>query len=272
MSGNFQSPLDSSHELEDSHCMDREKTKQSRLPREAAPPPRLHILHLLLWTLCTAVYLALVRAIDDVPKEMSSSFSMLRHASSLVNSIFVGAALTGGGVLVHAYRRHGTPLIRHPGHWLVLVSAAFSMLMLLIFVASYVLPSDGSTDGVFFLVYGGVYMGSAVGYAFAIQESELLRWKLIFVAIFGMAAMQGIHFFGIWATFDHFPEWSLFSTLPNWGRLLVCLGIVIVSIVDARKGRHRDWLHWIGVATYIVNSIVAVVWIIAIRYIDMSTS
>ena len=37
--------------------------------------------------------------------------------------------------------------------------------------------------------------------------------------------------------------------------------IVIVSIVDAWKGRHRDWLHWIGVATYIVNSIVAVVWI-----------
>ncbi len=82
--------------------------------------PRLSIRHLMLWTLCCAVYWALIR-------EDNARSTTHLHAG-LLSSIVTGAEFAGVITLISMRVRGGPPLLKHPGHWLLLISAIFTLI------------------------------------------------------------------------------------------------------------------------------------------------
>ena len=85
--------------------------------------PRLSILHLMLWTLCSALCLALMRAIYALQSAGPRSFVAIQDASSVMQGMIAGAVLAGSLVLLRTRFRSGPPMLRQPGHWLLFVSA-----------------------------------------------------------------------------------------------------------------------------------------------------
>ena len=88
-------------------------------PFGPASQPRLGISHIMLWTLGSAMILAMYRALADLadmPEQARAQWYVMR----IGYSIAYGAALAG--VILFAYRRltKGAPFPVMPGHWLLL--------------------------------------------------------------------------------------------------------------------------------------------------------
>ena len=73
----------------------------------AVPTPRLSIAHLMLWTLCCAVYWALIRAVNAI--------STTHIVPELLSSIVKGAVFAGVITLISARVRGEPPLLKQPG-------------------------------------------------------------------------------------------------------------------------------------------------------------
>src|SRR5437879_6422693 len=105
-------------------------------PREAgcAPAPvvssapRLRIAHIMLWTACTAAYLAVQRL---WPPECSVRVGDARLAFLAAFAFLAGPSLAAL-VLLPVWRRAGHRFPSYPGEWLLLISGAFLVLMMLV--------------------------------------------------------------------------------------------------------------------------------------------
>ena len=76
--------------------------------------PRFRIAHLLLWTLCTALYLSASQLIRSLSTELSV-FDNLMDVSGVFAGTVIGAAIAGTGVLIYSRLQYGPPLCFHPG-------------------------------------------------------------------------------------------------------------------------------------------------------------
>ena len=79
-----------------------------KTPFASIRTPRLSVLHLMLWTLCSAVYLTLIRAVYLL-QEMPDDYAAIQQSSSVFYGMIGGAVLTGAVVLGHARLRYGHP-------------------------------------------------------------------------------------------------------------------------------------------------------------------
>src|SRR5688572_25596419 len=91
-----------------------------RIPLGKSDVRRLHLWHLMLWMALSCAFYLLFAA-----EEGRESLQDLQLRLLLLSyGIAAGGELTGAIELVYARVRLGKGLVEHPGHWLLLISAA----------------------------------------------------------------------------------------------------------------------------------------------------
>jgi len=117
-------------------------------------------------------------------------------------------------------------------------------------------------------VFASLSLTVAIAYVFAATTSEQLRWKMVFGAIAIFGVLKSLNYVGVYFQSREYTSWL--SSLRNYAGVLMCGCVVFVSIADATAGVRRDWLHWIGVATFLASTCVFLLlkigwWLIAAR-------
>lgn len=208
-------------------------------PLAAVPAPRLSIRHLMLWTLCCAVYWALIR-------EVNARSTTHMHAG-LLSSIVTGAEFAGVITLISMRVRGGPPLLKHPGHWLLLISAIFTLISYPVIHTvsrsiALMTPQDpGSWE---FVVLRVLFLFPPTAFAFAAARIGDRSWKVLFVGMFLLGVPGYLYFLGINLPGSYFRPWP---------KLVLASAMVVVSIVEMKTGPRRDWLHWTGVTTHLAS-------------------
>jgi hypothetical protein len=235
---------------------------EDRSPFAPARTPRLSILHFMLWTFCSAAVLTLFRTIESLQGDLPEGYASVQRVSSVLSGVISGAVLAGAIVLVHTRVRGTPPMLRHPGHWLLLVTAIVTLTQLAAYVLILLLFGIG--DMFFLLIYGATSLFAVIAYVLAVLRNVAVRWKVCFGAIAAIDALQGIFYVGIWA---FGPQLAILTAVARWGHPFLAGWVAVVSLVDLVVGQRRDWLHWTGVTTYAMTSGIALIWMIAAWFI-----
>lgn len=228
--------------------------------------PRLSIVHLMLWALCTALYLAWRRLLGslvqfpevDIPA-LPTGQLIVNYASAALRAGAWGAVLTGALVLMRRRLRVGSPLAFQPGHWLLIGYALLTVThMPLDLFATLSLPSElasgkgvaipnGINDSQLFRVFSRSVplVVSLAVYGLAFRRNVSPWWKTVFGALAVAGVLQPIIFhLGLYFILPlQLPQWLHSVMLP--------IGIIAVCLWETALGRRRDWLHWSGVAAYV---------------------
>ncbi len=249
---------------------------------EPRPLPRLGISHLFLWMLCTSLYLAATRqSLEGLSAqwetqgvEITAALQarlILRYVWLILTGCTSGAAWAGIAVLLVTRIRGGAPLLRQPGHWILLVVGIQAGVFLLVYFLSY-----QSLGGNSFLFTTGFRLLSSMAmvvlYTIAAWRSRFRRWT----AFFATMVMQQI-FDSLMACVSVALAiaWrqSILWWIMSWHRwvqvgaiLLVVIAAVVLAIAivrDIRDRQNHDWLHWLGVTIFGASAI-STVYIIAL--------
>jgi hypothetical protein len=230
----------------------------------AAAAPRLSVLHLMLWTLCSAVHFSLLRAIYAMQGDVGvGSVETIQQTSGLMHSVIAGAVIAGAIALVSARVRGVSPLLRQPGHWLLFVAAIMALISLpLVYL---MLRTSGAVySAKFFLAFGVVFLFPPIAFAFAANSSRTRHWRALFFAMLLVAMSQSSLYFGFWLSSGKSGFWmAVVSAIPTWGNLMLATAMMFVSIVELKTGPPRDWLHWTGVTAQLASSSPHLIWMFA---------
>ena len=220
---------------------------------DAVRMPRLTVRHLMLWALCTAVYLMAFKAVNYDLGRVYATFLAIQAP-------ITGAELVGVIVLVYARVRGGSPMLRHPGHWLLLGEAIGAMAALASWSLDFRYPPlwFSSPLGLWFaspnhLIVGVIEQLPLVAWAIAFRRTKTLRWKLLFLGITAWGAwwilgwVQPAHNGQFWFSWFFWPHPLWESPLRGWA--------VVAVLLDLVHHQRRDWLHWTGVATYVAGAL-----------------
>jgi len=228
----------------------------------SAGPPRirLSILHLMLWTLGSAVILACFRALSSRQEDLPDETAWVLPLYHLGYSLTLGAQV--GSVPLFAMRRvsgqGGFPA--QPGHWLLLVEGVSALLMF----AGYGLfvlgggQLDPSRIYLYFALQIPNLTACTVGYGLACAATAKgSPWRLalgvcglvhgVQCLLFAVSAVtaysdqNGLPWYGIW----ELPQSCLGITLG--------IAILTASMADWRSNAQRDIFAWAGIATFIGN-------------------
>lgn len=229
-------------------------------PETTSTAPRLSILHIMLWTLCSAFYLALVRAIN-AERQLPNAYLTIQSTSSVMQGVVSGATLAAAIVLVHARFRSSLPLGRHPGHWLVLIMSAATFTYLLLVIGFIRVDVSRISNMFFLMTYGSIALAQGIGYLIASWSSKRSRWRPLFATLAMLEALRGLFFLGMF-----FNQSMVGTALPTWGRVIVTGWMMVLSVRDLRRGESRDWLHWTGIAAFIATTGISLFWMIGAQF------
>lgn len=221
---------------------------KSEFDSSVRPPtparPRWGVAQLLIWIGCIGALLAILRAFTPREPKPRDVLVALPLAAS------VGAAWAGA-ILLALRAAWGERWPIEPGHWLLALLAAGSLLALLLHVAPDTLFSR--TD----VVLNAVLCWLLVLPLFSKNLNE--RWRAFFLfvvfayaapLVLGCAAMLGVPT-STWVT--------RIAALLSFAKEPVAAGAAIsTSLLDLRAGQRRDWLHWCGVIIFVSVIVVQV--------------
>ena len=217
-----------------------ESSSESRVA--GVPEAKLSIEHLMLMTLCCATYWALMNAIN--------SRSTLHMERGLTHGIIAGAVFTGVITLVSRRIRKGTPLLEHPGHWLLMIGAIATLIEIpVIYVVADSLSMETKELDRFcwqYLALVAMQLVPGIVFAVAACGTRAPVWKVLFIAITLLDATMLLYFF----------DMEFFSVIHRtWAKILLAVAMVVVSVVELKIGLRRDWMHWTGVMAHFASRI-----------------
>lgn len=192
--------------------------------------PPFSLRHIAIWLACLLIIAGSSILILRTPGLQPNTLEMRHLWVSSAWAAGTAAALTGSLTLGHAWITQKT-LVRHPGHCLILIVSATEMLNWIggwIYITT---PNASAWIGSFFSI--GMLMLLAYS---AWRHCGAWRW------IFAISAL---------ATLAPFLKpFSIYgSALPHLWSLLA-VSVVLVSLGEIAINTKRDWVHWLGVATY----------------------
>ncbi len=242
---------------------------------EARPLPRLGISHLLLWMLCTSLYSAVTRQSleglsaqwetqDEVTVAMRAGL-ILAYVRLVFWDCQIGAAWAGAAVLLFTRIRGAAPLLRQPGHWILLVvGMQAGIFMLLNFLPLQILDNDFILSIRFFRT--SLLMAMAALYATAAWRSRSRRWTVFFAALVMQQIFDSLIPFAFSAVAWFQGNPGITVSFVRWtqvgaGILVAIAAVTLVAaiILDIRDRQNRDWLHWLGVAIFGISTLGTVV-------------
>ena len=241
-------------------------------PFAPSPQPRLGIIHIMLWTLGSAIILAMYRALADLsnmPEQARVQWYVLQVGYSTV----YGAALAG--VILFAYRRltKGAAFPVLPGHWLLLTQGIVFTVGFGAYVVTWVLRNW--LDVYSPMIYAiGQWLAHNVAVVVVLVAIIRLKdfgyWRVYFwaslvhQAIRATASLLGAPVGGIFF-------WSLQRWIYGIGATVLVVWLLVVVAHDRRRGVRRDWLHWTGVAVTFGGPVLFVIQIVSSMLLDWAS-
>jgi hypothetical protein len=231
--------------------------------------PRLSINHFFLLTLTVSFSLAcIVPELQDVLRMATDEFVGGRKwqsiAGTVTDAVAGGIKLFGLIVLVRGWARRQR-LTMAPGHWFFLILGP---------IALYGLLSEPVATLAYFR-WGGVNYVREFNAAHNVINSAMFlmgvivctrafvsvkprRWQVCMAALWaylscivvlsGSKASQHL-----WSA----PGWYSQHLLAMWGNLqfVFALSFIVAAIIDAAWHVRRDWLHYLAIATILLDSV-----------------
>jgi len=224
---------------------------------EIAPPERLSISHLLVWTATSAVLLGYQRAMAS----FSGDQTVVSNLITLCYAPLFGAGL--GACLLSVWRlANGGPRFpAQPGHWLLIVGGVAGLISLT-FQALVVLALSQVTSYPAFLgirlvefVAAGILFGLATASSRGMWRIPFVLGVIEAIAVSALLALSLASFAGFY--YDYFYRLELILNV------LVTLAVIVVAALDWRRDAQRDYLHWTGVAVRVIYSalVIAIPWL-----------
>ena len=219
--------------------------------------PRLRIAHLMLWMLCSAVFLTMIdHQWSDADTSTIEDF--IRDAANIIQGILCGALLAALSVVLYARYRNGTSGLRHPGHWYLLIVTVDQFVIVFL---DFEILFDYFFDWVL-LGYLMIDVFAVVGYFLAVKSVAQQAWKVVFsfslLASFSyLISSLDSYFLESVLLGEHY--WDPFLIIACV-ELLFCPWILMVAIIDKRNGVQRDWLHWVGLICYVFKVVLYLMW------------
>jgi hypothetical protein len=245
--------------------IDQESTTPAIAPpavQAAADARRLRVGHLMWWAVASAVSLTILRSYYTA-NELSGPQWALLGGYSTAQGVLLGGLLTGGAVLGFARLHHGPPLALHPGHWLLCIGAGGAVAVLALLCVGR-LGGGRFAEGSWLAVpYGAICLGQAVGYGFATRASEMGRWRVLFGGLLLASALQGIGYLALGMASGRYflgVFLGVVQWIDNLGQPLLAGWTLLALGGDYRLRPRRDWLHWLGVATYLGDALLNASW------------
>ena len=107
------------------------------------------------------------------------------------------------------------------------------------------------------LLFGVMHLSLAVAYAMAAGHTERIRWRALF---FFMALTAPIRSVAYWIL-----PWSgnigiIGLMVVGFADIIFPIWMVCLAIADLATRTRRDWLHWTGIATFLLAKAMTVVW------------
>jgi|GEM_PF-3895266 len=206
--------------------------------------PPLSIKHLLIFTAVAAVFFAIDKAANywSVYSSNSTGLAVVAgRTNTAIHDMFRAATVTGL-IALFLHRDSSGRVLRAPGHWVVMAHAIVGTIWL---PTRFFMRSPqwmGAVIGVLSLVSAIIYV--------VIACATKGRWRWMFGA---RAVVRIIHlplqFFGLYLLRIVSPLISL--------AMLVCL------VQDTLLGKHRDWVHCLGILTLLVGIATSAFWLLA---------
>ena len=108
-------------------------------------------------------------------------------------------------------------------------------------------------------------------YLIAIWKISSLRWKLFFGALIVVSLIKIVAFlsilFGFFGvSFSIFQWLSLAYTTAD---IALIPWILIIALIDHLKRVRRDWLHWLGIVTFIISQSSSLIWSLGSWLLDL---
>lgn len=233
-----------------------------------APPndfPRLTILHLMAWTVATAVAFLPYQVQRESLKQSSA------EVNQLMQSVMMAVFMVGYGVMSGVYlfvaaatiywKRRGVTAPLQPGHWLAFEGAISWMLSMAMWI-TIALTSDASSRGYMWtsllrLAFGLVLLVWFLRLAIKSKESAAWRWMYVIVAVTPLGQLLLPVLYALFFRFG--PGGGQVAAMMLSQGLLAALGaalLVLAMFGDWRRKIHRHWSHWIVAAAAFVGSLV----------------
>lgn len=250
----------------------------SATPAQSQPP--LGISHLMLWILGAAVVLGVYRWFVGI-EELPPLVRAVMVGSQLTLSLLAGINIAA--VIVYARRlvMRDAPLLVQPGHCLLVIAGVTNVAMWLLYGASRGLAKlQGIVDPVEMIPYNSFSQGAAYAMSTALSLLVLVRldlprrWKLSFLlsAVFSgiLALTFGVMFANspiVPSDFQRFTLAALSSTyLYVAGQIVGILVLGFNAIADLADRTPRDWVHRVGVAATILQSMASLAFLLGMDW------
>lgn len=245
----------------DSESPSRPEPEPCDAPQKPSPaipgrePPRLSIVHFLVWTACVALYLGLTRMISDMVLASAADPNLAPGTTRDVlagtfHGIGSGAALAG--LLLFASRpSRGFRFPQHPGEYLwVLLGFGVAIRLLSLALATIEFRLMGGHPQFntwivlpFFWLSIGAHV---VIWVWALWRVKKRRWRNYFATLI-VANM--LHFAPFYSPMYLGPGATIGLAASLILRLTVDAVLVVVVLQDLFDGSRYPWTHWVGVAT-----------------------
>ena len=231
-----------------------EQQKPPQLKASEEPPlPRLHILHLMLWTACSGAMImlgVLAQSFWDMPEE----FVRVVRLRAALSSVFSGLAVAGTITLLIQAARGRTAVFRYPGHWLLFQYALVSVGSRTVQIAVRLSWEAGMVDGSLRELALSAVMasGALVFIVGMVVTRPSLSWKsYLLIAAgcqLGMAAVIFSNSFS-WAL----PNVSRFMPVIWFASSMSAVFLLFIGTREWMSGLQRDWLHRAGIIAVVGN-------------------
>lgn len=233
-------------------------------PPALTGPPRLGIIHLMLWMLGSALVLASRRAINQMPAENPETSEALPIVFMSIHSILAGTAI-GSLSLFWSYHRRQLAYPCQPGHWLLVIEAIANLVGMAGYFAVFLVRDDSEDFRPHTVLFHAV-MGANLAYHL-LRAGPLLfagvlqsRFKMWFAALMVMALAnlsQWAYWFLAWIPLQQTSVSTLIGLMQIilWSPpVLTIIALLVAVVVDLVARTRRDWAHWLGVGVFAASA------------------
>jgi hypothetical protein len=227
-------------------------------------PPRLGIIHFLMWPLAAVVFLNIELASNALQT------SAIVHHWAYRGLMATHGALSAAGVVGLAvilrswlYRRLRGRL--QPGHWILIASVPATLfiqtawLLLMVWIGQPYGETFGRGISLLY-VLASMYSATILMLALA-STPDGWCWRgffawLILTGLLGSFSNAALQIFRL----SHYS--TLYTCVQWFSGPLTLVAVIVVAAIDLR--RRRDWLHWLGVAFVGGHAGLGLVWQVVI--------